>query len=306
MPEGVAHIVAVTALAPCLEATVDGRRTAVRTAVGSNRLTSPVGDVAVHPWPSRHATDVPAVVSETGGHTFLSVSAGTISNSCSYAFGKEHAMPAQLDPRQWPGRVMPETDAEIDAAVRALCLRANWPDADHTQIRTLLVPWFAKGWSVDALLTAVDVHADGSRQGPPRGRDHVAHDFLRARLRSWWSPSDGPARPPLAGVSFGQWWRVHRRNIKLNQPRTAKPLSPAGERAREATKARVRARLEDPVERSREKARRWREVLDSLLVPGVPPPTFEDSRKLLADLPTPANHVCSRCGQARGVTRKAA
>jgi hypothetical protein len=68
----------------------------------------------------------------------------------------------------------------------------------------------------------------------------------------------------------------------------------------------VRARLEDPVERSREKARRWREVLDSLLVPGVPPPTFEDSRKLLADLPAPTNRVCSRCGHAQGVTRYAA
>ncbi|MEU4744433.1 hypothetical protein AB0G02_28790, partial [Actinosynnema sp. NPDC023658] len=68
----------------------------------------------------------------------------------------------------------------------------------------------------------------------------------------------------------------------------------------------VRARLKDPVERSRELARRRQEVLDSLLVPGQRVPTFDDSRKLLADVRLPAHPVCSRCGCRQGVLPNAA
>lgn len=205
-------------------------------------------------------------------------------------------MRVRLDPRQWPGRVVPETDGEIDTAVEAVCLRANWPDADRLRIRGVLAPWFVEGWSVDALLAAVDVKPDGSRQGRPRGRDQVAHDFLRARLRAWTGLGGDRARPPLAGMTLGQWFRVNRRNARLNEPRAARSLGAAGEQAREQSKAHVRARLRDPVERSRERSRRWQEVLDSLLVPGLPAPTFEDSRKLLVDRWVAQPQVCAHCG----------
>ncbi|NUT91611.1 MAG: hypothetical protein HOY78_06215 [Saccharothrix sp.] len=215
-------------------------------------------------------------------------------------------MRVQLDPRQWPGRVVPETDDEIDTAVEALCLRASWGDADRALLREVVEPWFAEGWSVDALLAAVDSRPDGTRQGRPRNRDQAAHDFLRVRLWSWWQGGALRARPPVAGMTLGQWWRVNRRNARLTAPRPRRPLGETGEVARE--EVRSRARLRDPVERSRARARRWQEVLDSLLVPGRRPPTFEDSRRLLAEVvvQVPTHPVCSRCGCRTGVLPHAA
>ncbi|GAA3883844.1 hypothetical protein GCM10022243_55720 [Saccharothrix violaceirubra] len=207
-------------------------------------------------------------------------------------------MRVRLDPRQWPGRVVPETEDEIDTAVEAVCLRANWADADRTALRALVRPWFEAGWSVDALLTAADRRPDGTRQGSPKTHDQVAHDFLRARLRSWWEGGARRSRPPVAGMTLGQWWRVNRRNARLNEPRPRRVLGAPGESAREASLDRVRARLRDPVERARERGRRYTEVLDSLLVPGLSPPTFDDSRRLLAEIQVrvPRHPVCSRCG----------
>jgi hypothetical protein len=215
-------------------------------------------------------------------------------------------MRVRLDPRQWPGRVIPETDAEIDTAVEALCLRATWPDAHRAAVRRVVEPWFAEGWSVDALLAAVDRRPDGTRQGSPRSRDQVAHDFLRARLRSWWQGGARRARPPVAGMTLGAWWRVNRRNARLTEPRARRPLSAAGSLAREQSRERVRSRLKDPVARSRELARRRQEVLDGLLVPGQRVPTFDDARKLLVDVRLPAHPVCSRCGCRQGVLPNAA
>jgi len=215
-------------------------------------------------------------------------------------------MRVRLDPRQWPGRVIPETDAEIDTAVEALCLRATWPDAHRAAVRRVVEPWFAEGWSVDALLAAVDRRPDGTRQGSPRSRDQVAHDFLRARLRSWWQGGARRARPPVAGMTLGAWWRINRRNARLTEPRARRPLSAAGSLAREQSRERVRSRLKDPVERSRDLARRRQEVLDGLLVPGQRVPTFDDARKLLVDVRLPAHPVCSRCGCRQGVLPNAA
>ncbi len=135
----------------------------------------------------------------------------------------------------------------------------------------------------------MDQRPDGSRQGRPRGRDQEAHEFLRARLRAW-SGADG---------------RRSKRNARLHEPRQAAPLGPEGEQAREESLARARAHLTDPVERSREKARRWREALDTLLVPGKAAPTFEDSRRLLVDRVVPRT-VCPHCGAGQVAVRRAA
>ncbi|MET1072754.1 MAG: hypothetical protein ABWY11_08945 [Umezawaea sp.] len=214
-------------------------------------------------------------------------------------------MRVRLDPRQWPGRVIPETDSEIDTAVEAVCMRAGWPDADRQRIRATLVPWFADGWPVDALLSAVDQRPDGSRQGRPRGGGQEAHEFLRARLHAWSGTGGQRAKPPVAGMPLGQWWRVNRRNARLHEPREAVPLTPEGEQAREESLARARAHLTDPVERAREKARRWREALDTLLVPGKAAPTFADSSRLLVDRVVPRG-VCPHCGAGQVVIRRAA
>ncbi len=199
----------------------------------------------------------------------------------------------QIEPRRWPGRVVPTTDADVATAVESLCARASWPDADRKWIRRTLEPWFAAGWSVDAVLVAVDTHPDGTRQGRPRSRAQVAHEFLRARMRAWTGDGARLARPPLPGVSLGEWFRVNRRNALLNSPRRAQGLGAEGERAR--AESRALAHRRDPVERSREKGRRRQEVLDSLLVPGVEAPSFAESWRLVADL-IPNQRVCSACG----------
>ncbi|GAA3641482.1 hypothetical protein C8D88_103331 [Lentzea atacamensis] len=209
----------------------------------------------------------------------------------------------QIDPSRWPGRVVPSTNADVDIAVESLCVRASWPDADRRWIRRLLEPWFKAGWSVDALLVAVDTRPDGTRQGRPRSRSQVAHEFLRARLMVWTADGARLARPPLAGVSLGEWYRVNRRNAALHAPRSRSALTSEGERAR--AESRALAHRRDPVERSREKGRRRQEVLDSLLVPGQEAPSFADSWRLVAEL-IPVPRVCSACGHVRNeVTRPA-
>lgn len=124
----------------------------------------------------------------------------------------------QIEPRRWPGRVVPSASADVDVAVESLCVRASWPDADRRWVRRLLEPWFAAGWSVDALLVAIDTKPDGTRQGRPRSRAQVAHEFLRARLRTWTADGATLARPPLTGTSLGEWYRVNRRNAALHAP----------------------------------------------------------------------------------------
>ncbi|WP_198681012.1 hypothetical protein [Lentzea terrae] len=209
----------------------------------------------------------------------------------------------QIDPRRWPGRVVPSTDADVDIAVESLCTRASWPDADRRWVRRLLEPWFKADWSVDAVLVAIDTKPDGTRQGRPRSRSQVAHEFLRARMMVWIADGARLARPPLAGMSLGEWFRVNRRNALLNSRRSSSALTSEGERAR--AESRALAHRRDPVERSREKGRRRVEALDSLLVPGQEAPSFADSWRLVAEL-IPVPRVCSACGHVRNeVTRQA-
>lgn len=186
-----------------------------------------------------------------------------------------------INPAQWPGRVVPESEADVETAVASLCLRAGWADADHGRLRRTLEPWFTAGWCVDAVLRAVDLTPDGRLQLGRRAEDQHPHDFVRNRLRVWFDERDHAvsaterAAPPVDGMSYGQWWRINRRNARVNQPRQDRPrLGEAGRQARDHARARTSRR--DPIAAVRAKGRRAQEALDSLLVPDTAPPSTDD------------------------------
>lgn len=202
----------------------------------------------------------------------------------------------QLSPAQWPGRVIPELDEHIDTAVTAFCLRTLWADADQSKIRSVLVPWFDAGWCVDAVLAAVDRQPDGARQ-PTKGRDEPAEKFLKDRLRAWFNDDPNAdssverSAPPVPGMTFGNWWRINRRNAQINRSTNARDLTTKGKEARDQALTVARSRRRDPVDRVREREARRTEALDSLLTPGAVPPSPEDSRRLVR-LRSNSRQVC--------------
>lgn len=190
---------------------------------------------------------------------------------------------ATIDPRQWPGRVIPETDVEIATAVESLCLRAQWADADRGAVAAVVRRWFDRGWCVDAVLRAVELTPDGKLQKRKSDKQEP-HIFLKDRLRFWFA-DDGdsatdPLKPPLSGMPFAQWWAINRRNERINQQRRRKPLSAEGEKAREAARVHARGSGRDAIAMARAKGQRQQDALDALVLPGMTPPTFEESRRL--------------------------
>ncbi|ONI91816.1 hypothetical protein ALI22I_06960 [Saccharothrix sp. ALI-22-I] len=184
-----------------------------------------------------------------------------------------------IHPQHWPGRVVPSSDQDVVTAVESLCLRAGWPGADRRELGQVLSPWFEAGWCVDAVLRAVDLTPSGTLQTEWRETDEP-HEFLQKRLRAWFDDGDTAAgstdraAPPVAGMSLGRWWRIHRRTAETAAPRVRGPLGEAGQRAREQTTARARTFRRDPVDAVRERQRRREEALDSLLPEATRPPTF--------------------------------
>ncbi|QFZ17880.1 hypothetical protein [Saccharothrix syringae] len=188
-------------------------------------------------------------------------------------------MHATIDPRQWPGRVVPESDAEVAAAVASLCLRAQWPDADRAGVTSVLRRWFDRGWCVDAVLRAVDLTPDGRLQRRKSDRQ-APHAFLKDRLRWWFADHDGdsatdPLPPPVPGMTMERWWAISRRNERVNRPREHRPLGAEGRRARQDVRARARGSGRDAVAMARAKGRQRQDVLDDLLIPGAEPVQVE-------------------------------
>ncbi|MEU5692819.1 hypothetical protein [Actinosynnema sp. NPDC020468] len=204
-------------------------------------------------------------------------------------------MHATIDPRQWPGRVVPETDAQVAAAVESLCLRAQWATANRARVAAVVGRWFDRGWCVDAVLRAVDLTPSGTLQRR-KGDRQEAHLFLRDRLRFWFA-DDGadsatePLRPPVQGMTFAQWWDISRRNERTNRVRRRAPLTAEGEKARAEARATVRTNDRDAIATARTRGRLRQDALDSLLPAGTPPPTFEDSHR-----PAPPRPVDRRVG----------
>ena len=65
----------------------------------------------------------------------------------------------QIDPRRWPGRVVPSTDADVDIAVESLCVRASWTDADRRWVIAHAIARLALTLLAD-LFFLLDTHCD--------------------------------------------------------------------------------------------------------------------------------------------------
>ncbi|MCU1684191.1 MAG: hypothetical protein JWQ81_4930 [Amycolatopsis sp.] len=192
----------------------------------------------------------------------------------------------RVQDQAWPGNVLPEEDHEFEQAMKSLLVRAHWLDAPTREIRTELRKWFEAGYSVDAILVALDRTPANVRQRP-RDKNEDLHRYLRSRLRAWYE--DDPdallgtvVRPPRPGMSMRQWWTIARRNEQRSAVRkTAPVLTEAGRKAREQALEQSRSKRRDPVSDAREKDRTNRAALDSLLLPGAPVPPIPAAPALL-------------------------
>jgi hypothetical protein len=195
-------------------------------------------------------------------------------------------MYATFKPKDWPGRVVPETEVHIATAVEALCERAQWHDADRAEITAVVLRWFDRGWCVDAILRAVDLKPDGRLQ-KRKSAKHEPHLFLRDRLRFWFSDADGeadsatdPLPPPVQGMSFAVWWAINRRNERANRQRRRRSrLGDEGEQARRQAFEFTRGLRRDSIATARDKGRRQAEALDGLLPEGATQHPVERSRR---------------------------
>lgn len=108
--------------------------------------------------------------------------------------------------REWPGRVVPGTDAQVRAAVLTLLSRALWPPDQCEALVAALAPRYRAGWCNDAIVRALDHDPDGTRvppwhttdgRGGPRGE---LLPYVQGRLARW-----RDADPPLPATSFPDW-----------------------------------------------------------------------------------------------------
>ena len=177
--------------------------------------------------------------------------------------------------RQWPGRVIPATEEETQAAITALFARAGWNEPITDEVVDELQKWFDTDWCVDAILVALDRKPDNTTQRPRGGREQDLAKYLRNRLAVWFNnrddATDATTRlpPPRPGMNMGTWWRINQRNRYTNQPRRPRPLGRDGEQARQHARERAGSRRRDPIERNRESDARLRAAMDQLLPPGA-------------------------------------
>jgi hypothetical protein len=195
--------------------------------------------------------------------------------------------------REWPGRVIPGTPEETDAAITALFARAGWNEPITKDVVKELEKWFDADWCVDAILVAVDRKPDNTRQVPRRGKEHDLAKYLRSRLAAWFNDNQNADSatnrlpPPRPGMTMGTWWRVNQHNRYTNRTRRRPNLGEQGEQARQRARDFTASRRPDPVARNREKDAALRAAMDRLLLPGT---TDSDPMIELEDMPIHPRH----------------
>ncbi|MFC7342891.1 hypothetical protein [Saccharopolyspora griseoalba] len=177
-------------------------------------------------------------------------------------------------PKTWPGRVIPGDEEQAELATRKLFLEVFPGHPVTSEAKAILDRWYDAGWCVDAIKVALDNLPQGQEGFQPRRGDQESpEDFLVRRLRKWFRDADEDVdsernarlAPPRAGQSLDMHLRLKRQqqlNDGLGPSR--RPLTAAGQQAREQAQEQARERRPDPVARARARDARMREALDSL------------------------------------------
>jgi|GEM_PF-7125049 len=216
--------------------------------------------------------------------------------------------------RDWPDNVYPSDEYEQSQAINLLLRRLGAGNekltpAQQRAIADELGKWFSHGYSVKAILTALDRHPDNQPQ-QPRARNEELPHYLHTRMQAWNNEEDdAPLRdavhpPPRPGINLHQWHAINERVRQTSGIRPPQQLSDQGDRARRAAIERSRAPRTDAVARSREKDHAIRDALDSLLPPGHTPHTIEDTHTPLPHhARTDSRMVATYAGSRSVITR---
>ncbi|MFJ8963314.1 hypothetical protein ACIRG5_28405 [Lentzea sp. NPDC102401] len=179
--------------------------------------------------------------------------------------------------REWPGKVVPTNETQIQAAVLTLISRTLWPGSEHAALIKELTPLYKQGWCNDAIIRAMEFNPDGERTRPWHtgtgdGKYNGAlTKYLQSRLRIWRQAdpdslatveSHIPPTPIERAVSFEEWayrmWQVYGDGERDGTNNSMTP-----EQAK-AIFERNHNRRGTPLDRSRLRAQRLRETARNL------------------------------------------
>ncbi|TWG08869.1 hypothetical protein [Saccharopolyspora dendranthemae] len=186
-------------------------------------------------------------------------------------------------PQTWPGRVIPADREQAELATRKLFGELFRGHPVTSEAVAILNRWFDAGWCVDAIKVALDNLPEGQEGFQPRRGDRESpEDFLVRRLRKWFRDSDDDLErnarlaPPRAGQSLDMHLRLKRQQqINDGLVTRPRPLSAAGQQAREQVRERAGKGRPDRIARARARDARVQRAMDALDV-DVPPAHAED------------------------------
>lgn len=185
----------------------------------------------------------------------------------------DESVAPQVRNREWPRSVVPETADQQHAATRSLRLAMRWGDITDNELLGLIAPFFAARWSVDCLRHAVRTNpltGKADERDEREIRDRAG--WLRERLGRWMSRGGVPKSPPVATLSYTEWYdkQAAAGAFEVRERRYGRSRVQAEmvRQSREAAARRRWERAQDRIADSRDRDQRMREALAAL---GVTP-----------------------------------
>lgn len=174
-------------------------------------------------------------------------------------------------PAKWPGRVIPADKDQAEVATRSLFVRCQWRDPVTKEAKAILQRWYDAWWCVDALVVGLERKPgkSGERQ-PRRGDKESVEKFLLSRLREWFDDEADEQRgaqlpPPRTGMGLEMWAKLRKKqDTDAGLGRRRRPLSEAGQRARDLARQQARQGRPDPIAKMRERDRRIEQAMDMI------------------------------------------